>query len=104
MRERAATSIVLPIVGFLISILLVLGAVFLVTHKMLRGPELLIGVLGLGLIQAVVQLICFFFLGFESGPKWNLLTLIFMVIVVAIVVTGSIWIMINLDYNLMPNY
>jgi len=42
-----------------------------------------------------------FFLHIGRGSRWKLLTFIFTIIVVGIVVIGSIWIMHNLNYNMM---
>ncbi len=37
----------------------------------------------------------------KSDEGWNLTAFIFTVIIIAIVVVGSIWIMWNLNYNMM---
>jgi len=46
-------------------------------------------------------LIFFLHLGIESKPRWNLLVFYFMVVVLAILLYGSFWIMSNLDYRMM---
>ena len=58
-------------------------------------------VIGLGLLQALIQLVVFFHLGREERPRWNLITFLFMGIVLLVIVLGSLWIMYNLDYRMM---
>jgi len=85
--------------GFILSVLLTLAAYFL--SSILTGLALTISVALLALIQAVILLLLFFNLAKEPHPRWNLMVLLFMLLVLVILVSGSIWIMSNLDYNLM---
>lgn len=89
-------------IGFLLSIALTLAAYFLVVDKILTGSTLIAAIMGLAVVQLFVQLAFFLHLGSESRPRWNLMVFGFAVLVVVIVVLGSIWIMENLDYNMMP--
>jgi len=97
------------VAGFGLSILLTLGAYFLANAHVQSGHlwpsshQLLVAwLVGLALVQFVVQLIFFLHLGRETKPRWNLLVFGFMGLVVAILVFGSLWIMNNLNYNMMP--
>jgi cytochrome o ubiquinol oxidase operon protein cyoD len=65
--------------------------------------ELLVGLVILAVIQLVVQLIFFFHLGHESKPRLNTVSFLFMLMVVGIIGFGSLWIMYNLNYNMMPH-
>jgi cytochrome o ubiquinol oxidase operon protein cyoD len=87
--------------GFGISLLLTLIAFFLATRSSIQGwrLDLLIG--SLAAVQSLVYLFFFLHLKDTSKPRWNLLTLLFTIMVVFIVIFGSIWIMNNLMYNLM---
>lgn len=89
------------LIGFFLSLLLTLAAYFLVTEKLLSGTPLLIALAGLALAQAIVQLILFLHLGQESKPYWNFTVFLFMVLVITIVVTGTLWILINLNTRTM---
>lgn len=51
----------------------------------------------LAVVQLFVQLIFFLHIGEEERPRWNLLTLLFAILVVAIIVGGTLWIMGHLD-------
>ena len=67
-------------------------------------PKLVLGgLVGLAIAQLVVQLLFFFHLGKESRPRLNTVSFLFMLMVVGIIGFGSLWIMYNLDYNMMPH-
>ncbi|HEX6462716.1 MAG TPA: cytochrome o ubiquinol oxidase subunit IV [Candidatus Saccharimonadales bacterium] len=91
------------IIGFIISLLLIALPYVVVTEKLLSGGILIATVIGCALLQFFTQLICFLKLGRSKNGQWNMLVFLFMVMVVLIVVLGSLWIMDNLDYNMMPS-
>lgn len=86
-------------IGFGLSLVLTLAAYLLVTRDVFSGWTLASALVALALAQLTVQLICFLHLGRESRPRWNLTVMSFAVMVVAILVFGSLWIMQNLRYN-----
>lgn len=89
------------LIGFSLSLALTLAAYFFVVKKIAAGLTLDCILAGLALLQAVVQLILFLNLTREPKPRWNLVVFLFMILVVAILVFGSMWIMYHLNYNLM---
>lgn len=89
-------------IGFVLSILFTLTPYYLVTHKVLTGSVMVITLIGFAILQLLVQLVFFLHLGRESKPRWNIMLLLFAGLVVLIVVVGSLWIMNNLNYNMMP--
>lgn len=91
--------------GFIFSCILTIAAYLSVTYHIFPTREiLLITLVGLALTQLFVQLIFFLHLGSESKPYWNVILFCFTTLVVGIVVLGSLWIMKNLNYNMMsPN-
>lgn len=96
------------VIGFVLSLIITLVA-FVLTMRQIDadGPDLsnavLIAVLAvLAIAQLVVQLLFFFHLGSESKPRLNTVSFLFMLMVIGILGLGSIWIMYNLDYNMMP--
>ncbi len=97
--DRSPARYISYIIGFVLSILTTLIAYFLVVYEVLPQQALVITVLSIAVVQLVVQLIFFLHLG--RGNKWKLLTFIFAFLVVLTVVVGSLWIMYNLDYNMM---
>lgn len=88
--------------GFILSVILTMAPFMMVMNKWLEGWFLVATLFAFALAQLIVQLLFFLHMGRESGTRWNLLVFLFMVLVVVIVVAGSIWIMYNLDYNMMP--
>lgn len=101
-HEAPEGTLALYFVGFILSIILTLAAYFLVVQSIFSGVALVIAITVLALVQLLVQLIFFLHLGRESKPRWNLMAFLFMILVVLIIGVGSIWIMYNLDYNMMP--
>lgn len=87
------------VIGFVLSLVLTLGAYLLTVREVLSGWALVYVLAALAVVQLVVQLVCFLHLGKESKPRWNLTAAAFALIVVIILVFGSLWIMQNLSYN-----
>lgn len=84
------------VIGFGLSIYLTMTAYLMVVNHLFNGWVLVAAIVGLALIQLVVQLVFFLHLGRD---RWNLVIFLFMLMVVVIVVAGSLWIMANLDYH-----
>lgn len=91
------------VIGFFVSIALTLVAYFAVTLQLLRSTPLVMTILALATVQAIVQLFLFFQIGKEKKPHWKTIVLLFMVLVLVVIVFGSLWIMYNLNYNLMDS-
>jgi cytochrome o ubiquinol oxidase operon protein cyoD len=87
--------------GFGLSLALTLLAYVLVVNKVVDSRLALAAIISLAVTQLLVQLMFFLHLGRESRPHWNLIMVLFAVMVVVIVVFGSLWIMNNLNYNMM---
>jgi cytochrome o ubiquinol oxidase operon protein cyoD len=86
-------------VGFVSSLVLTLAAYLFVVNNVFSGWGLVFALAGLAVTQLLAQLVFFLHLGRESSPRWNLTVMLFAVMVVAIVVFGSLWIMKYLRYN-----
>jgi cytochrome o ubiquinol oxidase operon protein cyoD len=90
------------LVGFLWSLVLTFAAYDLVIHHTLSATPLVAAIIGLALVQFVIQLVFFLHLGRETKPRWKLFVFFFMIMVVLILVLGSLWIMHNLNYRMTP--
>lgn len=90
-------------VGFILSLGLTCGAYLSVANHIAVGNALLGIILGLAVLQLIVQLVFFLHLSRESGTRWNLIAFLFMGLVVFILVGGSLWIMYHLNYNMTPD-
>lgn len=89
--------------GFLLSLVLTGVAYIAVTEQLVPSNEIGSFVVKLAIIQIAVQLFFFLHLGQESRPRWKLTVFFFMLGVLIILVFGSLWIMENLNYNMMPD-
>ena len=89
------------VVGFLGSLLTTFIAYYLVTHHLMHGTTLLLILGGLALAQMALQLVFFLHLGTDVWSKVRQASLGFMFIILLILVIGSIWIMENMNYNMM---
>lgn len=98
-QQHSNAKYISYIVGFVLSLLTTLLSYYLVVHHILPKEVLILSVMGIAVVQLVIQLV--FFLHIGQGGKWKLITFLFAVLVVLVVVVGSIWIMHNLDYNMM---
>jgi cytochrome o ubiquinol oxidase operon protein cyoD len=87
------------VIGFVLSVITTLAAYFLVVNALLPQQALIYTVLAIAVVQLIVQVI--FFLHIGRGSRWKLISFIFTVVVVAIVVVGSVWVMNHLNYNMM---
>jgi cytochrome o ubiquinol oxidase operon protein cyoD len=90
-----------PLIGFVLSFILVFASYLIVVNGHFSNFFLLAMLFSLAVVQALVQLVFFLHLGLESKPHWNVITFLFTVLVILIVLGGSLWIMDNLNYNLM---
>src|SRR4051812_43226661 len=88
-------------IGFLLSFGLTIAAYCISQTEGLSLNAKIVTIAGLAFIQFIAQMIFFLHLGRERKPKWKLYMFFSMVVVVGILVIGSLWIMHNLDYNMM---
>nr|WP_240669188.1 cytochrome o ubiquinol oxidase subunit IV [Dyella sp. M7H15-1] len=54
-------------------------------------------------IQIVVHMVYFLHMNAKSEGGWNMLALVFTIVLVVITLSGSIWIMFHLNNNMMPS-
>ncbi|MEI6477769.1 MAG: cytochrome o ubiquinol oxidase subunit IV [bacterium] len=87
--------------GFLLSVILSGAAYLAVEQGLVAGTQLIVMLVAFAILQLMVQLVFFLHLDTVSS-RWKLLVFLFMAMVVAILVGGSIWIMNNLNYNMSP--
>jgi len=90
------------LIGFVLSLLLTGAAYLAVTEHWVAASEVGALVVKLAILQIAVQLFFFLHLGQESRPRWKLTVFFFMLAVLVILVFGSLWIMENLNYHMMP--
>jgi cytochrome o ubiquinol oxidase operon protein cyoD len=102
-QEEAQYETLRPyLIGFLSSIVLTLTSFVIVTKKLLPASAIFLTIIGLAVLQATLQLNLFLHLGKESKPRWKMMTFLFMALVLTIIFFGTLWIITNLNSNVMP--
>ncbi|MEA3022961.1 MAG: cytochrome o ubiquinol oxidase subunit [Alphaproteobacteria bacterium] len=89
-------------IGLLLAVLLTATSFWVANTSLLWAPGIPLGLVVLAIAQMGVHLV--FFLHITTGPDNtnNVLALAFGVLIVALVIAGSLWIMANLNANMMP--
>lgn len=87
--------------GFILSIILTVIPFWMVMNGTASHGVILGTILVTAVIQILVHLSCFLHMNTKSDEGWNMTAFVFTVIIIAILVVGSIWIMWNLNYNMM---
>lgn len=87
--------------GFLFSVVLTAVPFLLAIQKFFCSEINYIIFLLCAVSQIVIHFIYFLHLNFSVEARWNLITLLFVIIIIFIVVFGSIWIMFNLNHHTM---
>ena len=101
-QGHAREAIVSYLIGLVLSVLLTAGSFYLLRTHLVWAPAIPIAMVALAVAQIGVHLV--FFLHITTAPDNtnNVLALAFGILIVALVVAGSLWIMAHLDHNLMP--
>jgi cytochrome o ubiquinol oxidase operon protein cyoD len=99
--KKSAVQVWSYIIGFVLSVAVTIVVYILVTRHALPMQGLTYTISALAIVQLIIQLIFFLHIGGGDGARWKIVTFAFAVIIVFIVVGGSLWIMNNLNYNMM---
>ncbi|KAF1020444.1 MAG: Cytochrome bo(3) ubiquinol oxidase subunit 4 [Paracidovorax wautersii] len=89
------------IVGFIISAVLTIIPFWLVMEGVLPHGTTIIAIMVLAAIQVVVQLVFFLHMDRSSEQRWNILSFVFTAMVLIIVIGGSVWVMHNMNANML---
>lgn len=89
------------LVGFILSIILTGIPFWIVMEGSASHATMLAAILVSAVVQIMVHLVCFLHMNTSSSERWNVAALAFTVLIIAILVVGSIWIMWNLNLNMM---
>lgn len=92
-----ATGFVLALILTAIPFWLVMGKVF--NSSSTAGLVLL----ALAAVQIVVHMVYFLHMNTKVEGGWSMLAMLFTVMVVVIMLSGSIWVMYNMNHNMMPS-
>ncbi|WP_010139931.1 cytochrome o ubiquinol oxidase subunit IV [Oceanicola sp. S124] len=90
-------------IGFAMAAILTILPFGLVMGEVDLPRNLAIGlIMGMGAVQIIVHLVYFLHVGKSSEQGWTLVATIFSVIILVIVLAGSLWVMHNMNENMMP--
>ncbi|MDQ6877479.1 MAG: cytochrome C oxidase subunit IV family protein [Candidatus Dormibacteraeota bacterium] len=95
--QRAHAGARSYLIGLIVSLALTLAAYTLATVHILNPASALAVLIFLALLQFAVQVLTFLHLGSEAQPRWKLYALASMVGIVLVIVSGSLWVMSNLN-------
>ena len=87
--------------GLFLSLILTFTAFGLVGFHVLSDAALYITITILAVMQLFAQVICFLRLNFTKEGQWNTMPFLFTFLIVFVLVFGSLWIMYNLNVNMM---
>lgn len=89
--------------GFILAVILTVIPFALVMGKMLDNPAVAAFIiLGLGAAQMVVHMVYFLHMNRQSQGGWIFMAAIFTIIILAIAIAGSLWVMFHMNANMMP--
>jgi len=102
LEEDASSGLLIYTIGLVLAVILTVTSFWVANTTLLWAPGIPLGLAVLAIAQMGVHLV--FFLHITTGPDNtnNVLALAFGVLIVILVVAGSLWIMTNLNDNMMP--
>jgi cytochrome o ubiquinol oxidase operon protein cyoD len=90
-------------IGFVLSVILTAIPFWLVMHKVFdKSSSTAFVILGFAAVQIVVHMVYFLHMNTKVEGGWSMLALVFTVMVVGIMLSGSIWVMYHMNTNMMP--
>lgn len=90
------------VVGYILSLIFTFIPYYAVVNKWLTGNALLATILGIGVLQMVIQLVFFLHLGRGPKPLYNVVFFFATAGVIVLTVGASLFIMANLYHNMSP--
>ena len=87
--------------GFVLSLILTAIPFVLVMRGTWSSAATLAGIFSAGVVQILVHLHYFLHLDTSSAARWNVVALIFTLLIMALFVGGTLWIMSSLNYRMM---
>lgn len=91
------------LIGFGLSVVLTAIPFWLVMTGALGNPQATAyTIMAFALAQVLVHMVCFLHLNTRSESGWTMMALIFTVVMVAIALIGSLWVMYHMNANMMP--
>lgn len=90
------------VVGFTLSVVLTAVPFWLVMGRPLADGATIAIVAAFAALQIIVHMAFFLHMNGKTEGGWTMTALLFTVIILVIVLTGSLWVMYHLNHNMMP--
>jgi cytochrome o ubiquinol oxidase subunit IV len=102
LEEDESSGAFIYTIGLALAVILTVTSFWVANTTLLWAPGIALGLAVLAIAQMGVHLV--FFLHITTGPDNtnNVLALAFGLLIVTLVIAGSLWIMTNLNGNMMP--
>ena len=100
--EEPTANFLTYTVGLGFAVLLTIASFIVSQTNLLWAPGIPVGLAVLAIAQIGVHLVFFLHMGTGPDNTNNVLALAFGILIVFLVITGSCWIMVNLNANMMP--
>lgn len=88
-------------IGFIFSVILTAIAFWITINGTPSRAVILTTIFGAAIAQILVHLHYFLHLNNASAARWNVLALVFTILIMVLFVGGTLWIMNNLNYRMM---
>ncbi|MGC3873840.1 cytochrome o ubiquinol oxidase subunit IV [Halomonas sp. GXIMD04776] len=89
------------VIGLILSIVLTVIPFAAVMTGALSTAATVLTIVGMAVLQVLVQLIMFMHMNTKSDEGWNFMSFVFTISILVLVVGGSLWIMHHLHLNMM---
>lgn len=88
--------------GFVLSVILTAIPFALVMTGAFSAAVTAVVIMGFAVVQIIVHMVYFLHMSPKAEGGWSMTSLIFTIIVVGIMLSGSLWVMSHLNSNMMP--
>lgn len=89
-------------IGFALSVALTAVPFWLVMTNPLSNQATALLIMAFAVVQIVVHMIFFLHMNRRAEGGWSMMALLFTIVIVAIALSGSLWVMYHMNANMMP--
>lgn len=100
-KQHDQKTLGLYLLGLALCVILTLAAFGVVEYRLFDDTKMYYALTALAVTQLFVQSVCFLRLNASAEGRWNLFPFLFTSLVVVILLGGSLWVMYNLNYNML---
>lgn len=90
------------LIGFVIAAALTVAAFYLLSENVVWGPAIPVAIAVLAVAQIGIHLVFFLHVTTDPDNTNTVMALGFGVLIVALIIAGSLWIMAHLNHNMLP--